>query len=55
MNDASRAMIQRLQTDKGLTRLDAYSIASIAMDCHLNIQQMPTGVHYLVPKNLWVN
>lgn len=32
MDEASRAMIQKLQTDKGLPRLDAYSIASIAMD-----------------------
>lgn len=55
MDEASRAMIQKLQTAKGLTRLDAYSIASIAMDCRLDITQMPAGVHCVVPKSLWVN
>ncbi len=55
MNEASLAMIERLQTAKGLSRLDAYSIASIAMDCRLDITRSPTGVHCVVPKSLWVN
>lgn len=55
MDEASRAMIQQLQTVKGLSRLDAYSIASIAMDCRLNIENAPTSVHCVVPKRLWVN
>lgn len=55
MNDASLAMIALLQSARGLTRLDAYSIASIAMDCRLDITSSPTGVHCLVPKSLWVN
>lgn len=55
MNEASLAMIAQLQTAKGLSRLDAYSIASIAMDCRLDITHTPVGVHCLVPKSLWVN
>lgn len=55
MNLASLAMISKLQTDKGLSRLDAYSIASVAMDCRLEINASPVGVHCLVPKSLWVN
>ena len=55
MNLASLAMIAKLQTDKGLSRLDAYSIASVAMDCRLDINASPVGVHCLVPKSLWVN
>lgn len=55
MNLASLAMISKLQTDKGLSRLDAYSIASVAMDCRLEINSNPVGVHCLVPKSLWVN
>jgi acetamidase/formamidase len=55
MNEASLEIIARLQSAKGLSRLDAYSIASIAMDCRLDITSSPTGVHCLVPKSLWVN
>lgn len=55
MNLASLAMIAKLQADKGLSRLDAYSIASVAMDCRLDINASPVGVHCLVPKSLWVN
>ena len=55
MNLASLAMISKLQTEKGLSRLDAYSIASVAMDCQLEINASPVGVHCLVPKSLWVN
>lgn len=55
MNQASLSMIDLLQTARGLSRLDAYSIASVAMDCRLNIRNNPTSVHCLVPKSLWVN
>jgi acetamidase/formamidase len=55
MDDASWAMIERLQKDKGLTKLDAYALASMAMDCRLG---RPSGaekeVHCLTPKSLWV-
>lgn len=55
MNEAAMAMINQLQAVKGLARLDAYSIASIAMDCRLELNNSPVSVHCLVPKSLWVN
>jgi len=55
MDDASWAMIELLQSQKKLTRLDAYGLASMVMDCRL---AAPTGaqkaVHCLVPKSTWV-
>jgi acetamidase/formamidase len=55
MDDAAWAMIDLLQNDKKLTRLDAYSLASMVMDCRL---AAPGGaqkaVHCLVPKSTWV-
>ncbi len=55
MDTASRAMIRLLEEKKGLSRLDAYSLASMTMDCRLG--EMSAGeksVHCLVPKSLWV-
>lgn len=56
MDDASWAMIEKLQKDKALTRLDSYALASVAMDCRLG---RPAGaekeVHCLMPKSLWVS
>jgi len=55
MDDASWAMIELLQSDKKLSRLDAYSLASMVMDCRL---AAPTdaqkAVHCLLPKSTWV-
>ena len=55
MDDASWTMIELLQTKKGLSRLDAYGLASMVMDCRL---AGPSGaqkaVHCLVPKSTWV-
>src|SRR6059058_4881282 len=55
MDDASWAMIELLQNDKKLSRLDAYALASMVMDCRL---AAPVGaqkaVHCLVPKSTWV-
>ena len=55
MDDASWAMIELLQSQKKLSRLDAYSLASMVMDCRL---AAPRGavkaVHCLVPKSTWV-
>ncbi len=55
MDDASWAMIELLQNQKKLSRLDAYSLASMVMDCRL---AAPTAqvkaVHCLVPKSTWV-
>ncbi len=55
MDDAAWAMIELLQSEKKLSRLDAYSLASMVMDCRL---AAPAGaqkaVHCLVPKSTWV-
>jgi acetamidase/formamidase len=55
MDDAAWAMVELLQSDKKLSRLDAYSLASMVMDCRL---AAPTGaqkaVHCLLPKSTWV-
>jgi acetamidase/formamidase len=55
MNTASMAMINLLNQKKNLSRLDAYALASMAMDCRL---LPPKGaekeVSCLVPKSLWV-
>ena len=55
MDDASWGMIELLQKQKGLSRLDAYGLASMVMDCRL---AAPKGeqkaVHCLVPKSTWV-
>ena len=55
MDEASWAMIDLLEKDRKLTRLDAYALASMVMDCRL---AAPSGeqkaVHCLVPKSTWV-
>jgi acetamidase/formamidase len=55
MDDASWAMIELLQSQKKLSRLDAYGLASMVMDCRL---AAPVGeqkaVHCLVPLSTWV-
>jgi acetamidase/formamidase len=56
MDTASMAMINALVQKKGVTRLDSYALASMAMDCRIG---PPKGaekeVHCMVPKSLWVN
>ena len=56
MDGASMAMINLLQEQRKLTRLDAYGLASIAMDCR--IAPPATGdeksVHCLLPKSVFV-
>ena len=54
MDVASLAMVDKLTAEKHLSRLDAYSLASMAMDCRLG----PPGrsereVHCLMRKSLW--
>ena len=51
MDTASWAMIELLQKQKGLSKLDAYSLASMVMDCRLGLEK---SVHCLVPKSTWV-
>jgi len=55
MDTASWNMIELLQKQKSLSRLDAYSLASMTMDCRVGEMDAPEkGVHCLVPKSLWI-
>jgi acetamidase/formamidase len=54
MDMASMAMIDKLTAEKHLTRLDAYSLASIAMDCRLGPHvRSEHEVHCLMRKSFW--
>jgi acetamidase/formamidase len=54
MDDASRAMIRMLEEKKGVARLDAYGLASVAMDCRVgDVSGGEKNVHCLMPKSLW--
>lgn len=54
MDDASRAMIRFLEEKKGIARLDAYGLASVAMDCRLgDVWGVEKNVHCVIPKSLW--
>jgi acetamidase/formamidase len=54
MDAAALAMIDTLAEKKALSRVDAYALASLTMDCRLgDISAQPRRVHCLVPKTLW--
>jgi acetamidase/formamidase len=54
MNDASMAMIKFLETEKKVARLDAYGLASVAMDCRVGaVSDTEKNIHCLMPKSLW--
>jgi acetamidase/formamidase len=54
MDLASMRMIEALQKKKSMTALDAYSLASLTMDCRLGDPSAALQrVHCLVPKSLW--
>jgi acetamidase/formamidase len=54
VDQASWSMIELLQKAKGLPRLDAYALASIAMDCRIGeVAAADKSIHCLVPKSLW--
>lgn len=56
MDDAAMAMVDRLSGEKGLSRLDAYSLASMAMDCRIGPPvAAEREVHCLMPKRLWTS
>ncbi|MFN7760139.1 MAG: acetamidase/formamidase family protein [Pseudanabaena sp.] len=56
MNEASYAMIELLQDKEKMTRLDAYGLASIAMDCRIGkMDESEKSVHCLIPKSLWLS
>ncbi len=55
MDTASISMILWLQSAKGIARLDAYGLASVAMDCRVGkVSATEKNVHCLMPKSLWV-
>ena len=54
MDGASMGMIKWLEANKGIARLDAYGLASVAMDCRVGtISDAEKNVHCLMPKSLW--
>jgi len=56
MDDAARAMVDLLHTRKGLSRLDAYALASLTMDARVgDMSDTRKSVHCVVPKRLWVD
>jgi len=55
MDDAAWEMLELLQKQKSLSRLDAYGLASMVMDCRLAAPLGPQkAVHCLLPKSTWV-
>jgi acetamidase/formamidase len=55
MNDASMGMIKWLESEKKIARLDAYGLASVAMDCRVGaISDAEKNVHCVMPKSIWV-
>jgi acetamidase/formamidase len=55
MNDASMGMIKWLESEKKIARLDAYGLASVAMDCRVGaITDAEKNIHCLMPKSIWV-
>lgn len=54
MDGASMAMIKWLESEKKIARLDAYGLASVAMDCRVGaISDSEKNVHCVLPKSLW--
>jgi len=55
MDTASMGMMKWLETEKKITRLDAYGLASVAMDCRVGaISEGEKNVHCLLPKSIFV-
>jgi len=48
-------MIKLLESEKKVARLDAYGLASVAMDCRVGaVSDAEKNVHCLMPKSIWV-
>lgn len=55
MDAASMGVIEQLQQQKGLSRLDAYGLVSVAMDCRVGeMTDAKKSIHCVLPKSLWV-
>lgn len=56
MDAASMGMIKLLEEKRGVARLDAYGLASVAMDCRIgDMSGAEKNVHCVMPKSLWRN
>jgi acetamidase/formamidase len=54
MDTASWNMIKWLEKEKGMTPLDAYGLASMAMDCRVGaVSDAEKNIHCLLPKTIW--
>ena len=55
MNEAAMGMFKLLEEQKKIARLDAYGLASVAMDCRVGaISDTEKNVHCVVPKSIFV-
>ena len=55
MDAASMGVIKWLESEKKIARLDAYGLASVAMDCRVGIvSDSEKNVHCLLPKSIFV-
>jgi acetamidase/formamidase len=55
MDAASMGMIKLLESERKIARLDAYGLASVAMDCRVGaIADTEKNVHCLLPKRIFV-
>jgi acetamidase/formamidase len=55
MDTASMGMIKWLESERKIARLDAYGLASVAMDCRVGaISDTEKNVHCLLPKSIFV-
>ena len=55
VNDASMGMIEWLESEKKVARLDADGLANVAMDCRLRaISGIEKNVYCLMPNSIWV-
>lgn len=54
MQDASMGMIELLQKQEKLSRLDAYGLASVRMDCRISkLDDTQKGLSCVLPKSTW--
>src|SRR5207244_10326333 len=55
MDADSMGMIKWLESSKKIARLDAYGLASVAMDCRVGaISDIEKNVHCVIPKSIFV-
>jgi acetamidase/formamidase len=55
MDQASMGMIKFLEAEKKIARLDAYGLASVAMDCRVGaVSDTEKNIHCLLPKSIFV-